>query len=72
MQNQVNSDNHNESRIRLEERVRTTVESTLQHYDETQTRVEVHIREDNVATPVPPDLKWPMKARPKGRQPISV
>ena len=34
MQIQVNSDNHIESSIRLEEWVRNTIESTLERYDE--------------------------------------
>ncbi|KPX19225.1 putative Ribosomal subunit interface protein [Pseudomonas syringae pv. delphinii] len=72
MQIQVNSDNHIESSIRLEEWVRTTVESTLEHYDEDLTRVEVHIRDENGDKPGPHDIKCQMEARPKGHQPISV
>ncbi|MBC3954754.1 MULTISPECIES: HPF/RaiA family ribosome-associated protein [Pseudomonas] len=72
MQIQVNSDNHIESSIRLEEWVRTTVESTLEHYDEYLTRVEVHIRDENGDKPGPHDIKCQMEARPKGHQPISV
>ncbi|KPX49405.1 HPF/RaiA family ribosome-associated protein [Pseudomonas syringae pv. tagetis] len=72
MQIQVNSDNHIESSIRLEEWVRTTVESTLEHYDENLTRVEVHIRDENGDKPGPHDIKCQMEARPKGHQPISV
>jgi ribosome-associated translation inhibitor RaiA len=72
MQIQVNSDNHIESSIRLEEWVRTTVESTLEKYDEYLTRVEVHIRDENGDKPGPHDIKCQMEARPKGHQPISV
>ncbi|KPC28628.1 Ribosomal subunit interface protein [Pseudomonas syringae pv. cilantro] len=72
MQIQVNSDNHIESSIRLEEWVRSTVESTLEHYDENLTRVEVHIRDENGDKPGPHDIKCQMEARPKGHQPISV
>ncbi|RRV08400.1 HPF/RaiA family ribosome-associated protein [Pseudomonas sp. v388] len=72
MQIQVNSDNHIESSIRLEEWVRTTVESTLDKYDEYLTRVEVHIRDENGDKPGPHDIKCQMEARPKGHQPISV
>lgn len=38
MQIQVNSDNHIQSSIRLEEWVRTTIESTLERYEEDLTR----------------------------------
>lgn len=72
MQIQVNSDNHIESSIRLEEWVRTTVESTLERYEEDLTRVEVHIRDENGDKPGPHDLRCQMEARPKGHQPISV
>jgi ribosome-associated translation inhibitor RaiA len=72
MQIQVNSDNHIESSIRLEEWVRTTVESTLERYEEDLTRVEVHIRDENGDKPGPHDMRCQMEARPKGHQPISV
>jgi ribosome-associated translation inhibitor RaiA len=72
MQIQVNSNNHIESSIRLEEWVRTTVESTLEHYDEHLTRVEVHIHDETGDKPGPHDIKCQMEARPKGHQPVSV
>ena len=72
MQIQVNCDNHIESSIRLEEWVRTTVESTLERYDEDLTRIEVHIRDENGDKPGPHDMRCQMEARPKGHQPISV
>jgi ribosome-associated translation inhibitor RaiA len=72
MQIQVNSDNHIESSIRLEEWIRTTVESTLDRYEEDLTRVEVHIRDENGDKPGPHDIRCQMEARPKGHQPISV
>jgi len=72
MQIQVNSDNHIESSIRLEEWVRTTVESTLDRYEEDLTRIEVHIRDENGEKPGPHDIRCQMEARPKGHQPISV
>jgi ribosome-associated translation inhibitor RaiA len=72
MQIQVNSDNHIESSIRLEEWVRTTVESTLDRYEEDLTRIEVHIGDENGDKPGPHDIRCQMEARPKGHQPISV
>lgn len=72
MQIQVNSDNHIQSSIRLEEWVRTTVESTLERYEEDLTRVEVHLRDENGDKPGPHDMRCQMEARPKGHQPISV
>jgi len=72
MQIQVNSDNHIENSIRLEEWVRNTVESTLEHFEEDLTRVEVHISDENGDKPGPHDMRCQMEARPKGHQPISV
>ena len=72
MQIQVNSDNHIESSIRLEEWVRTTIESTLEHYEEDLTRVEVYLRDENGDKPGPHDLSCRLEARPKGHQPVSV
>lgn len=72
MQIQVNSDNHIQSSIRLEEWVRTTIESTLDRYDEDLTRIEVHLRDENGDKPGPHDKRCQIEARPKGHQPISV
>jgi ribosome-associated translation inhibitor RaiA len=72
MQIQVNSDNHIESSIRLEEWVRTTIESTLEHYEEHLTRVEVYLKDENGDKPGPHDLSCRLEARPKGHQPLSV
>ncbi|MEG0967726.1 MAG: HPF/RaiA family ribosome-associated protein [Pseudomonas sp.] len=72
MQIQVNSDNHIQGNIRLEEWVRSTVESTLERFDEDLTRVEVHLRDENGDKPGPHDKRCQMEARPKGHQPISV
>ncbi len=67
MQIQVNSDNHIQSSIRLEEWVRT-----LERYEEDLTRVEVHLRDENGDKPGPHDMRCQLEARPKGHQPISV
>lgn len=72
MQIQVNSDNHIQSSIRLEEWVRSTVESALERYEEDLTRVEVHLRDENGDKPGPHDKRCQLEARPKGHQPISV
>ena len=72
MQIQVNSDNHIQSSIRLEEWVRTTIESTLERYEEDLTRVEVYLRDENGDKPGPHDLSCRLEARPKGHQPLSV
>ena len=72
MQIQVNSDNHIESSIRLEEWVRTTIESTLERYEEDLTRVEVYLKDENGDKPGPHDLSCRLEARPKGHQPVSV
>ncbi|BBP68970.1 ribosomal subunit interface protein [Pseudomonas sp. Seg1] len=72
MQIQVNSDNHIQSSQRLEEWVRTTIESTLERYEEDLTRVEVHLSDENGDKPGPHDMRCQLEARPKGHQPISV
>ncbi|EJZ56609.1 MULTISPECIES: HPF/RaiA family ribosome-associated protein [Pseudomonas] len=72
MQIQVNSDNHIQSSKRLEEWVRTTIESTLDRYEEDLTRVEVHLSDENGDKPGPHDMRCQLEARPKGHQPISV
>ncbi|KHA74902.1 ribosomal subunit interface protein [Pseudomonas chlororaphis] len=72
MQIQVNSDNHVQGSKRLEEWVRTTIESTLDRYEEDLTRVEVHLSDENGDKPGPHDLRCQLEARPKGHQPISV
>ena len=72
MQIQVNSDNHIQGSIRLEEWVKTTVQSTLERYEEDLTRIEVHLRDENGDKTGPQDKRCQMEARPKGHQPISV
>lgn len=72
MQIQVNSDNHIQGNVRLEQWVRSTVEDTLERYDDSITRVEVHLRDENGDKPGPHDKRCQMEARPKGHQPISV
>lgn len=72
MQIQVNSGNQIDGSIRLEEWVRSTLESSLERYEDDLTRIEVHLRDDNGAKPGPHDKRCQMEARPKGHQPISV
>jgi ribosome-associated translation inhibitor RaiA len=52
--------------------VRTTIESTLERYEEDLTRVEVYLRDENGDKPGPHDLSCRLEARPKGHQPLSV
>ncbi|MCK9801209.1 HPF/RaiA family ribosome-associated protein [Pseudomonas sp. MAFF 302030] len=72
MQIQVHSDNHIQSSIRLEEWVRSTIESTLERYEEDLTRVVVHLRDENGGKSGPDDMRCQLEARPKGHQPVSV
>ena len=72
MQIQVHSDNHIQSSLRMEEWVRSTVESTLERYEEDLTRVVVHLRDENGGKSGPDDVRCQLEARPKGHQPISV
>ncbi|MEN5255932.1 HPF/RaiA family ribosome-associated protein [Pseudomonas protegens] len=72
MQIQVHSDNHIQSSLRMEEWVRSTVESTLERYEEDLTRVVVHLRDENGGKSGPDDMRCQLEARPKGHQPVSV
>ena len=51
---------------------RTTIESTLERYEEDLTRVEVYLKDENGDKPGPHDLSCRLEARPKGHQPLSV
>ncbi|BAO60365.1 ribosomal subunit interface protein [Pseudomonas fluorescens] len=56
----------------MEEWVRSTVESTLERYEEDLTRVVVHLRDENGGKSGPDDMRCQLEARPKGHQPVSV
>jgi len=72
MQIQVNSSNQIQGNVRLNEWVRSTLQSNLERYEDDLTRIEVHLRDDNGAKPGTHDKRCQMEARPKGHQPISV
>ncbi|MDF9618624.1 HPF/RaiA family ribosome-associated protein [Pseudomonas entomophila] len=72
MQIQVNSSNHIEGNIRLDEWVRSTLHASLERFEDDLTRIEVHLRDENGIKPGPHDKRCQMEARPKGHQPISV
>ena len=72
MQINVFSDNHIDSDKRTQDRVKATVEVTLERHLEDLTRVEVHLSDENGGKSGPKDKRCKMEARPKGHQPISV
>ena len=72
MQIQVNSSNHFEGNARLDQWVRSTLQNSLERYEDDLTRIEVHLRDENGDKPGPHDKRCQMEARPKGHQPISV
>lgn len=72
MQIQVNSSNHFESNARLDQWVRSTLQTSLERYEEDLTRIEVHLRDENGAKPGPHDKRCQMEARVKGHDPISA
>lgn len=72
MQIQVNSDNHIDNSVRLEEWVRATVSSRLERFEEDLTRIEVHLADENGEKSGADDKRCQMEARPKKHQPISV
>lgn len=72
MQIQVHCDNHTESNTRLVEWVTDSVTSKLGRFDESLTRIVVHISDENGEKAGAHDKRCQMEARPKGQQPISV
>ena len=72
MQIQVNSSNDFDGNARLDQWVRSTLQNSLERYEDDLTRIEVHLRDENGAKPGPHDKRCQMEARPKGHQPISV
>ena len=72
MQIQVNSSNDFDGNARLDQWVRSTLQNSLERYEEDLTRIEVHLRDENGVKPGPHDKRCQMEARPKGHQPISV
>ena len=72
MQIQVNSSNHFEGNARLDQWVRSTLQNSLERYEDDLTRIEVHLRDETGPKPGPHDKRCQMEARPKGHQPISV
>ena len=60
MQIQVNSDNHIQSSARLEEWVRTTVESTLERYEEDLTRIDTQLAAIHDGATAAPDPGRPL------------
>ncbi|TRX74479.1 HPF/RaiA family ribosome-associated protein [Pseudomonas mangiferae] len=72
MQIQVNSDNHIEGGVRLEEWIRATLEQSLERFDDQLTRIEVHLGDENGEKSGAQDKRCQLEARPKGLQPVSV
>ena len=72
MQVLVNSNHSISVTADLEERVKATVETELERFDDHLTRVEVHLNDENSSKSGPHDKRCQIEARPKGLQPISV
>lgn len=72
MQIRINTDNHIQTRAELVEEVEATVESTLGHFGERLSRVEVHLADQNAEKGGDSDIRCMMEARIDGHQPIAV
>jgi ribosome-associated translation inhibitor RaiA len=72
MKIQVNTDTHIDGHEALAEDVRATVTSTLNHYAQMVTRVEVHLSDQNGRKTGSNDKRCIMEARLEGHEPIAV
>ena len=72
MQVLVNSNHSISVTADLEERVKATVETELERFDDHLTRIEVHLNDENSNKSGPHDKRCQMEARVKGLQPVSV
>lgn len=69
MQVLVNSNHSISVTADLEERVKATVETELERFDDHLTRVEVHLNDENSSKSGPHDKRCQMEARVKGHDP---
>lgn len=71
MQVHVNSDNHIQSSIRLEQWVRSTVEQQLDRFEEDLTRIEVHLGTKTVPSPAHTTnvARWRLAPKATNRSP---
>ncbi|MCQ4262057.1 ribosomal subunit interface protein [Stutzerimonas stutzeri] len=72
MQVLVNSNHSISVTSEFEERVKATVETELERFDDHLTRVEVHLNDENSNKSGPQDKRCQMEARVKGHDPIST
>lgn len=72
MQILVNSNNSTDASSRLEERVKASVESELERFEDRLTRVEVHLSDENGPKSGPQNKRCQMEARVKSHEPVSV
>jgi len=72
MQVLVNSNHSISVTSDLEERIKATVETELERFDDHLTRVEVHLNDENSNKSGPQDKRCQMEARVKGHDPISA
>lgn len=72
MQILVNSNNSTDASARLEDRIKASVESELERFEDRLTRVEVHLSDENGGKSGPQDKRCQMEARVKALDPVSV
>jgi ribosome-associated translation inhibitor RaiA len=69
---QFNTDKTIHASSSLTKEVEASVHSSLSHFEEHISRVEVHLIDENGAKSGGNDIRCTMEARPKGHQPVAV
>ncbi|MHB8931117.1 MAG: HPF/RaiA family ribosome-associated protein [Melioribacteraceae bacterium] len=72
MQIQINTDNHIKVHKAFAAQINDVVESALNRLNDTITRVEIHLSDENGEKSGQDDKRCVMEARLEGRQPIAV
>jgi ribosome-associated translation inhibitor RaiA len=73
MQIQVNTDNHIQGSVELNQRVETAIESGLDRFSERITRAEVHLSDENSRAKSHGDpMRCRLEIRPASRDPMTV
>ena len=69
---QLNTDHHFSGRQALADEAEGLLESSLRHFTDQITRVEVHLADENSQKHGPNDKRCVMEARVTGHQPVAV
>ncbi|GEP40289.1 hypothetical protein NPS01_39520 [Nocardioides psychrotolerans] len=72
MEIQINTDRHVAVDDQLRDRIQTEVDSMLEHFEHSVTRVEVHFRDESAGRTVGDHIRCLLEARPSGQEPLTV